>query len=162
VDAVSEPNEIRDRVDALEEEVARLRENSVVQSRETAATRALAAMADRDASTVHTTLRGYNLTMNALRDTQVQHGRLLSHLVEGQEKHHARLDGLTSSVGALADGQERLAEELARQGDVQARQGEELARQGQELARQGQVQARQGESLAELTTMVRQLVDRSA
>ena len=70
---------------------------------------------------------GIVAALNALRETQVEqgrvlgeHGRVLGSLVVTQQqqtevlaRHTAALDGLTAAVGALADGQDRQAGTLA-------------------------------------------------
>lgn len=113
MDSVSDLDEIRQRLDVLEGEVARLREDAT-------ATRTLAGMADRDASEVRGALHAHTQLLNALRETQVEqgrtlveHGQVLGALVEGQARHSAMLNGLTTTVGSLADGQERQGEALS-------------------------------------------------
>ena len=61
-------DDLKARVTSLEHEVARLRE-------ETAATRALAALADRDVSEFRTELRGHHQVLRALRETQLEQGQ---------------------------------------------------------------------------------------
>lgn len=65
------PNEdLESRLTRLEQEVDRLRE-------ETAAGRALAALADRDVAEFRTELRGHRQVLNALRETQLEQGQKL-------------------------------------------------------------------------------------
>ena len=64
---MSEPDEISERVTRLEGEVARARQDA-------AAARVLAGGADRDVSAMHTELRAHTKSLNALRETQVDHG----------------------------------------------------------------------------------------
>jgi hypothetical protein len=117
---MSEVAELRQEVAELRQEVAELRED-------TAQARAVAAFADRDAASIRVGQAGIVATLNALRETQVEqgrvlgeHGRVLGALIEMQQqqtevlaRHTAALDGLTASVGALADGQEEQAGTLA-------------------------------------------------
>ncbi|MGK5497564.1 hypothetical protein [Streptomyces sp. URMC 125] len=58
------------RIGELEAEVARLREDA-------ASTRTLASMADRDVAEMRTTMRGHTQVLNALRETQLEHGQVL-------------------------------------------------------------------------------------
>ncbi|MGH4010530.1 MAG: hypothetical protein ACRDTH_20630 [Pseudonocardiaceae bacterium] len=61
-------DDLESRFTRLEHEVARLRE-------ETAAARALAALADRDVAEIRTELRGHHQVLNALRETQLEQGQ---------------------------------------------------------------------------------------
>ncbi|MGH3901600.1 MAG: hypothetical protein ACRDTA_25770 [Pseudonocardiaceae bacterium] len=60
--------DLESRFTRLEQEVDRLRE-------ETATTRALAALADRDVAEIRTELRGHRQVLNALRETQLEQGQ---------------------------------------------------------------------------------------
>lgn len=71
-------DDVEVRLTTLEHEVSRLREES-------AATRALAALADRDVSEIRSELRSHNRVLNALRETQLEHGRKL-------EEHGRKID----------------------------------------------------------------------
>ena len=62
------------RLTSLEREVARLREQAVLTSTDAAATRVLAAGADRDVSEVRAELRAHTQGLNALRETQLEQG----------------------------------------------------------------------------------------
>lgn len=113
---VSELDEVRaelaalradvDELTGLREEVARLRS-------ETADTRALAAMADRDAADVRASLRGIVGTQNALRETQLEQGRSLQEIA--------------GAVGALVVGQQQLVEGQRQLAEGQQRHEEVLA-----------------------------------
>lgn len=96
---VSELEEIRAEVAELRAEVARLRD-------EAADTRALAAMADRDASGVRTAINGIAKTQMALRETQVE--------------QDGTLRGIAEAVGALVTGQVALTEAVGRHDEVLA------------------------------------------
>jgi hypothetical protein len=99
VGSVSDLDEFRDRLDVLETEVARLREDA-------AATRTLASMADRDASEVRGALRAHTQALNALRETQIEQGRT-------QAAHTRTLEAIAEAVGALVAGQQRHEETLS-------------------------------------------------
>lgn len=88
MEPVSNLDEIRNRVNVLEAEVERLREEAV-------ATRTLAALADRDASEVRSVLRAHTQTLNALRESQVEQGRI-------QEAQTNTLQTIAEAVGGLA------------------------------------------------------------
>ncbi len=75
------------RVIALEEKVQHVREDA-------AAARVLAGAADRDVAEFKQTLKAHTTVLNALRETQVEHGQILA--VHGQ-----RLDSIESKVEAL-------------------------------------------------------------
>lgn len=95
-------------MDALEVEMARLRglPAELDRIREDAAeTRALATMADRDASEVRTALRAHTQALTVLRETQVEQGHTLQTIAEvvgglavGQERHEELLDRYTATL----------------------------------------------------------------
>jgi hypothetical protein len=64
---MSEPGGMNDRVTRLESEVALARRDATV-------ARELAAGADRDVSAMQDELRAHTRSLNALRETQVEHG----------------------------------------------------------------------------------------
>ena len=82
---MSEPDEVRAEMAALRDEAAD--------------TRALAAMADRDAAGVRSAINAINSTKNALRETQVEHGRTLERVAD--------------AVGVLVTGQVEILRRLA-------------------------------------------------
>ena len=130
---MSGSGDLETRVEALEVEVARLREDG-------AATRAIAALADRDVAEVRTTNRATRQVLTALRETQIEQGQALhtiagavaglttqvaaldtkaDDLAEGQARHDqalaaqdARLDQLTALVTTLAEGQTEILRRL--------------------------------------------------
>jgi outer membrane murein-binding lipoprotein Lpp len=113
--------ELRAQMQALAAEVDRLREES-------AQTRALAAMADRDAAEVRTSLRGHTQVLNALRETQLEQGRAFAGMAEavgtlvvGQVEHGRVLADNSQTLAehrqqlaALAEGQQAILTELHR------------------------------------------------
>lgn len=70
---MSEPDNIPERVTRLEYEVAEAR-------KDTAAARILAGGADRDVSELRATLNGHTRVLNAIGETQREHGVRLNHL----------------------------------------------------------------------------------
>ena len=73
-----ENQDLENRVSALEQEVAQLREQAALSSSDAIAARVLAAGADRDVSEVRSELRAHTRALNALRETQLEQGRLLT------------------------------------------------------------------------------------
>ncbi|HET9253680.1 MAG TPA: hypothetical protein VFO16_00580 [Pseudonocardiaceae bacterium] len=64
----------------LEHEVAELREQVALAKSDAAAARVLASGADRDVSEVRAELRAHTQGLNALRETQLEHGRAIGEL----------------------------------------------------------------------------------
>lgn len=111
---MSDLDELRSRVDALEAEVARLREVAADLERlreDAAATRTLAAMADRDASEVRSSLRAHSQSLGVLRDSQLEQGEVL-------DVHTTTLRTIADAVGGVLAGQHR--HEQALQGHTSA------------------------------------------
>ena len=102
---MSDIAELRNRLVVVEDQVARLIDES-------AATRAIAAMADRDVADHRQEMRGHTRVLNALRQTQIEqgetlaeHGRMLSdhtrtldRQTEMLEQHTRTLDGHTEML----------------------------------------------------------------
>jgi predicted TIM-barrel fold metal-dependent hydrolase len=74
---MSDIEELRSRLNVVE---VRLTQLSV----EAASARQLAAMADREVAEIRHTVRAHTRVLNALRETQVEHGATLATLVAGQ------------------------------------------------------------------------------
>jgi len=68
------PDELAARIAIAEREIARLREELAVCSSDARAARTLASGADRDVAEVRAELRAHTRALNALRETQVEHG----------------------------------------------------------------------------------------
>lgn len=73
-------DDVERRVARLERDVARLRDELAVTSSDAGAARALAAGAARDVSEVRAELRAHTSALNALRQTQLEHGEALERL----------------------------------------------------------------------------------
>src|SRR5262249_57335909 len=86
--------ELAQRVAALEAEIGVLRQ-------EAAAARALAAGADRDVADYRAELRGHTRTLNALRETQLEHGQAITQLNGRVDQLSGRVDQLTGTVSQL-------------------------------------------------------------
>ena len=87
------------RVIALEEKVQHVREDA-------AAARVLAGAADRDVAEFKQTLKAHTTVLNALRETQVEHGQRLDNIESKVEVLDAKVDsGFTKvniAVGQIA------------------------------------------------------------
>jgi chromosome segregation ATPase len=111
-------SDLETRVEALEAEVARLREDG-------ATTRAIAALADRDVAEIRTTNRATTAVLNALRETQLEQGQALQTIagaVAGLTTQVAGLDAkvstLDAKVSTLAEGQARHEQILTQHGEM--------------------------------------------
>ena len=118
-DSVSDIAELRNRLVVVEDQVARLIDES-------AATRAIAAMADRDVADHRQEMRGHTRVLNALRQTQIEqgetlseHGRILSEYSQtlaehGRilSEHTATLDQHGQALGTLVAGQAAIMRHL--------------------------------------------------
>ncbi|MFP8907397.1 hypothetical protein [Streptomyces atacamensis] len=100
----SELEEMRRRLEALEGEVARLREES-------ATTRTLAAMADRDVAEMRAALRGHTQVLGALRETQLEQGQATGRTLDA---HGRMLEQIAGVVGSLVQGQAQILDRLDR------------------------------------------------
>jgi chromosome segregation ATPase len=85
----------------LEHEVAELREQVALAKSDAAAARVLAAGADRDVSEVRAELRAHTQGLNALRETQLEHGRAIGELREemGELRQEMRNGFATMATG---------------------------------------------------------------
>ncbi|MFI9366504.1 hypothetical protein ACIG5E_36450 [Kitasatospora sp. NPDC053057] len=105
---MSEMDDLRARLAALEAEVDRLREES-------AATRTMAAMADRDSAEVRTSLRAHTQVLNAIREDQIEQRQAVTGLAEavgalvaGQAQHARMLETLVTGQTAVLEELRRL------------------------------------------------------
>ena len=96
---VSDIAEVRHRLVLVEEQVIRLIEDS-------AATNAMAAMADRDVAAYRQEMRAHIRVINALRETQLEQGQVLA-------GHTRELGALREALGALREAQVEQGRELA-------------------------------------------------
>ena len=88
------PEDIENRLSAVERGVAQLRAQQGLTASDAAAARVLAAGADHDVSEVRAELRAHTGALNALRETQLEQGRRLD-----------RMDGRLGALEArMADG----------------------------------------------------------
>lgn len=68
------------RLRVVEREVSRLREQVALSTADAAAARVIAAGADRDVAEVRAELRAHTQVLNALRETQLDHGDVIAAL----------------------------------------------------------------------------------
>ncbi|MGH3770800.1 MAG: hypothetical protein ACRDRW_05295 [Pseudonocardiaceae bacterium] len=95
------PNDLEARVGTLEREVARLREESALASSDAGAARLLAAGADHDVSEVRSELRAHTRALNALRETQLEQGRLLAEQGEAIAEQGEAIAGQGEAIVSL-------------------------------------------------------------
>jgi uncharacterized coiled-coil protein SlyX len=160
---VSELDDIRRRVEALETEVAGLRD--VRGEARRAAD--LFAMVDRDVADLNAAFGAQRLVLQALRDTQLEQGRSLLEFRNAQaEQGRTLVDQgrtLAEQGRTLAEQSRTLAEQsrtLAEQGRTLAEQGRTLAEQGTTLADLGRTQTEQGRTQTEHGQLLRQILNR--
>jgi uncharacterized Rmd1/YagE family protein len=135
---VTEFDEIRQRTSALEQRVDVLEEGQAGDRRAAE----LFAVVDRDVADLREGFRAQRHVLQALRDTQLEQGRVLV-------EHGHAIGGI---VVTLQNIQDTLAEQgrvLSEQSQVLAVQGRVLSEQGRVLSEQDQVLAVQGQVLAE-------------
>jgi chromosome segregation ATPase len=92
---VSELDELRGRVSAVESELSRLREENAV-------TRTVASMADRDVSEFRGALQAHVRTLNALRETQLEQGQTLQTIAQAVGGLAVQVENLTAMVARIA------------------------------------------------------------
>ena len=102
------PEDIENRLSAVERGVAQLRAQQGLTASDAAAARVLAAGADHDVSEVRAELRAHTSALNALRETQLEQGRRLDRMdgrFDGTDGRldvlDGRLDGMGGRLGAL-------------------------------------------------------------
>ncbi|MPY78254.1 MAG: hypothetical protein GEV04_07120 [Actinophytocola sp.] len=102
---MTEPDDLSQRVNALEAQGRSQREDVATARSDAAAARVLAAAADRDVSEVRAELRAHTSSLNALHETQVEQGRVLN--------EHSRILGAHSEMlGTLQAGVTQIVELL--------------------------------------------------
>lgn len=84
----------------LEARVAALEARLVEVAADASAARELAAGADRDVSEVRAELRAHTRALNALRETQVEHGRAIGNLQEQMNRGFAEMRGRFDQTAA--------------------------------------------------------------
>ncbi|HSK95977.1 MAG TPA: hypothetical protein VK891_05100, partial [Euzebyales bacterium] len=117
-------DELRERLVAVEERIDELAINA-------AATRAMAAMADRDVAKFRPAMSGHTRALNALRETQIEQGRTLAEHTRLLDEHGRKLDEqgrVLEEHGRKLDEQGRVLEEHGRKLDEQGRVLEEHGR----------------------------------
>lgn len=92
---MGEDDDLTRRVDALEDQSRAARADA-------AAARALASGADRDVAEVRTELRAHTSVLNALRETQIEHGQKLDALDNKVDGHSRKLDEHGGKIDGLA------------------------------------------------------------
>lgn len=90
------PEDIENRLTAVERDVAELRQRSELAATDASAARTLAAGADRDVSEVRAELRAHTSALNALRQTQIE----TAHKLDGLER--TTTDGFATVSAGMA------------------------------------------------------------
>jgi chromosome segregation ATPase len=98
---VTDPGDLERRVTALEREVAHLKGELDRTREDTEAARVLAGGADRDVSDVRSELRGQRQLLQALRETQVEHGARLDRLEGRMDRLEVRMNALEDRMSGL-------------------------------------------------------------
>jgi chromosome segregation ATPase len=93
--------DLEQRVAALEAEVARLQGELDHTRQDAVAARVLATGADRDVSDVRSQLRAQRQLLQALRDTQVEHGARLDRLEHRMDQLEGRMTALEDRITGL-------------------------------------------------------------
>jgi len=87
-------NDLPGRVAKLERRMKKCRVDAT-------AARVLAAAADRDVADIRLVLKGHTSVLNALRETQIDHGKKLKEHDDSFDRLEAKVDGLTANVDGL-------------------------------------------------------------
>lgn len=95
------PEEIENRLGAVERDVSELRRQTTLAAADSAAARVLAAGADRDVSEVRAELRAHTGALNALRETQIEVGHQLSRVDDRLGGVENQLGGVDARLGNL-------------------------------------------------------------
>ncbi|WP_103337480.1 hypothetical protein [Amycolatopsis sp. CA-126428] len=93
------------RVTALEEQVQHTRQDA-------AAARVLAGTADRDVSDFKQTLNGHTRVLNAVRETQIEHGQRLDRLESRFDQLDAKVDSGFTKVNIGMEQMSRLLQQV--------------------------------------------------
>ncbi len=110
------PDDLEQRVSALEREVAELRERVALANGDAEAARVLAAGADRDVGEVRAELRAHTRAINALRETQLELQQAQLRFAADQAALDARVgEGFATMSAGMAE-ITRLLERIARGG----------------------------------------------
>ncbi len=97
-------DDIETRLATIERDVAELREQLALTRSDAVAARTLAAGADHDVSEVRAELRAHTRALNALRETQLEHGRKLDeHVSEMREGFSTLATGMAQITALLTN-----------------------------------------------------------
>lgn len=96
------PEDIENRLAKVERDLVEVRRRAELATTDAAAARTLAAGADRDVSEVRAELRAHTMSLNALRETQVDFGHRLDRLERTVQEGFAMVNaGMTQIVTLL-------------------------------------------------------------
>ena len=95
------PEDIENRLSAVERGVAQLRAQQGLSASDAAAARVLAAGADHHVSEVRAELRAHTSALNALRETQLEQGRRLDRMDGRLDRMGDRFDGMDTRFDGI-------------------------------------------------------------
>jgi len=98
---MTDPGDVERRISALEAEVSRIQDELDRARQDAAAARVLATGADRDVSDVRSRLRAQRGLLQALLDTQVEHGDRLDRLERRMAAVELRLGALEDRIAGM-------------------------------------------------------------
>lgn len=114
-------DDIETRLAIVERNVAQLREQLAITNSDAAAARMLAAGADHDVSEVRAELRAHTQALNALRETQLEQGRMIDEQGREMRAGFARQEGeMREGFAKLATGMAQITALLTNLGGSEA------------------------------------------
>ncbi len=98
---MADPDDLDARLRNVEREVEGLKTENKELRRDVSAARVLAAGADQDVSNMHAAFRAQTMVLNAMRETQLEHGKRIGGLDQRMGGLDQRMDGLDQRMGGL-------------------------------------------------------------
>ncbi len=98
---MADPDDLDARLRNVEREVEGLKTENKELRRDVSAARVLAAGADQDVSNMHAAFRAQTMVLNAMRETQLEHGKRIGGLDQRMGGLDQRMDGLDQRMDGL-------------------------------------------------------------
>ncbi len=98
---MADPDDLDARLRNVEREVEGLKTENKELRRDVSAARVLAAGADQDVSNMHAAFRAQTMVLNAMRETQLEHGKRIGGLDQRMGGLDQRMDGLDQRMAGL-------------------------------------------------------------
>lgn len=98
---MADPDDLDARLRNVEREVEGLKTENKELRRDVSAARVLAAGADQDVSNMHAAFRAQTMILNAMRETQLEHGKRIGGLEQRMDGLEQRMDGLDQRMDGL-------------------------------------------------------------